>query len=180
MFLDLRPTLIGDLVLLRPLELFDFDSLYSVAADPLIWEQLPQSDRYKRDVFSSLFEDWMKPPRSLIAIDRKTNEVIGSSRYYELDEKNSSVAIGYTFLARSRWGLFFNREMKKLMLDHAFTSVRTVIFHIATCNIRSQKAAEKIGAKFITIIEKEFNGIRTTYCIYEITKHEFTSRISAT
>ena len=37
--------------------------------------------------------------------------------------------------------------MKKLMLDHAFKFVETVIFHIGDKNIRSQKAIEKLGAR---------------------------------
>ena len=47
---DLQPHLIGDLIELRPLRAADYDALYAVAADPLIWAQHPCSDRYRPDV----------------------------------------------------------------------------------------------------------------------------------
>ena len=53
---------------------------------------------------------------------------------------------GWTFLARSHWGGEYNREMKRLMLDHAFRFVGRVVFLIDSANHRSQRATEKIGA----------------------------------
>jgi RimJ/RimL family protein N-acetyltransferase len=83
----------------------------------------------------------------LVAIDLQTNKMIGASRYYDLQE--GRVSIGYTFLARSHWGGKFNRELKTLMLDHAFKFVSKVGFDIAENNKRSRRAIEKIGASFI-------------------------------
>jgi RimJ/RimL family protein N-acetyltransferase len=54
---DLRPVLQSEQLLLRPLTVEDFDALFKVASDPLIWEQHPNSDRYKRDVFEKFFSD---------------------------------------------------------------------------------------------------------------------------
>ena len=54
---DLQPTLENDLVLLRPLKQEDFDSLYQVAKDPLIWKQHP-CDRHKRDEFEIFFKEY--------------------------------------------------------------------------------------------------------------------------
>lgn len=175
MELNHQPILSGELVLLRSLKFEDFEELYSVASDPLLWQQIPQSNRYQREVFASLFKGWMEIPGSLLASDKKTNKVIGASRYYEYDESKSTVAIGYTFLARQCWGHNFNKDMKKLMLDHAFTSVQNVIFHAAEINIRSQKALKKIGAKLIEKKEKQFNGISVPYLTFQIKKSEYVS-----
>jgi len=41
MSFDLQPLLAGELIGLRPLRIEDFNDLYSVASDPLIWEQRP-------------------------------------------------------------------------------------------------------------------------------------------
>ena len=71
--------------------------------------------------------------------------VIGSSRYHAYDERKSEVEIGWTFLARSRWGGSYNGEMKDLMLRHAFRFVESVIFLVGIDNLRSQRAVEKIG-----------------------------------
>jgi RimJ/RimL family protein N-acetyltransferase len=72
--------------------------------------------------------------------------MIGSTRYHGYDPAASEVEIGWTFLARSRWGGRYNHEMKRLMLEHAFKYVDRVVFLIGPNNIRSQRAVEKIGA----------------------------------
>jgi N-acetyltransferase len=56
---ELQPTLKGDAVEVRPLRADDFDALYAVASDPLIWEQHPSRDRYREDVFRAFFRDAM-------------------------------------------------------------------------------------------------------------------------
>lgn len=147
---ELQPTLTGKLLLLRPLVATDFEALYSAASDPLVWEQHPQSNRYRRDVFERFFEGAMSSGGALVAIDRATGTVAGSSRYYDVDTENRLVVIGYSFLSRNYWGGSYNREMKDLMLDHAFRFVDTVQFQIGTNNLRSRCAIEKIGAKFVT------------------------------
>lgn len=146
---DLQPTLKGDLLELRPLRAEDFNDLYAVASDPLIWEQHPSSDRYQESVFREFFREAMESGGALISIDSKTREVIGSSRFYGYDPEKSEVEIGWTFLARSRWGGVYNGEMKQLMLDHAFKYVDNVVFLIGPQNIRSRRAVEKIGGVFI-------------------------------
>jgi RimJ/RimL family protein N-acetyltransferase len=55
------------------------------------------------------------------------------------------VEVGWTFLARDRWGGAWNGEMKRLMLDHAFRFADSVLFLIGPDNIRSQRAVGKIG-----------------------------------
>jgi RimJ/RimL family protein N-acetyltransferase len=135
----------GDLLELRPLRAEDFEELYAVAADPLIWEQHPDSDRYQEDVFREFFRVAMASGGALAAIDVKDGRIIGSSRYHGYDEGKSEVEIGWTFLARSHWGGVYNGEMKRLMLDHAFRFVESVIFVVGPQNWRSQKAVEKIG-----------------------------------
>src|SRR2546421_25754 len=143
---DLQPTLTGQLLHLRPLTPADFDALFSVACDPLIWEQHPNSDRYKKEVFEIFFRDALASRGALLAIDNKTSRVISSSRFHGFDETKSEIEIGWTFLARSHWGGLFNREMKHLMLRHAFRFVKSVIFVVGPRNFRSQRALLKIGA----------------------------------
>ncbi|MFI5178578.1 MAG: GNAT family N-acetyltransferase [Vicinamibacterales bacterium] len=143
---DLQPILKGELVELRPLREDDFDDLYAVAADPLIWEQHPANDRHEPAVFRALFQEAMASGGALVAIDATSRAVIGSSRYYGYDGERREVEIGWTFLARSHWGGRHNGEMKRLMLQHAFRFVDTVVFLVGPNNIRSQRAVEKIGA----------------------------------
>ncbi|MCC6129367.1 MAG: GNAT family N-acetyltransferase [Acidobacteria bacterium] len=143
---DLQPTLEGSLLTLRPLRESDWEELFSVASDPFIWEQHPQSDRYREDVFRDFFKTALDSQSALAAIDRRDGRIIGSSRYHGFEEERSEIEIGWSFLARSHWGGLYNGEMKRLMLDHAFRYVESVIFLIGPGNIRSQKAILKLGA----------------------------------
>lgn len=142
---DLQPRLAGGLLELRPLREEDFDALFAVASDPLIWEQHPNSDRYQRDVFEGFFRDAMASGGAFLILDRADGKVIGSTRYFGLDPEKSEIEVGWSFLARSHWGGKYNAEMKRLLLDHAFRFVESVIFIVGPNNIRSQKAMEKIG-----------------------------------
>lgn len=142
---DLQPTLTGDLLQLRPLRAGDWDALYAAASDPLIWEQHPESDRHKPDVFRRYFDGAMASGGAFAVTDRHTGRIIGSTRYHAYDEAASEIEIGWTFLTRAHWGGRYNREMKRLMLDHAFKFVDRVVFNVGRTNYRSQRAMKKIG-----------------------------------
>jgi N-acetyltransferase len=146
MSFDVQPHLKGELIELRPLTPNDWGALFAVGSDPLIWEQHPESDRYKEEVFKSFFEGALESGGAFVVIDTKTQQMIGSTRFHGYDPEKSEIEIGWTFLARKYWGGRYNREMKQLMLAHAFKFVESVVFFIGEDNIRSQKATEKIGA----------------------------------
>ena len=76
----------------------DFESLYAVASDPLIWEQHPESNRWQRDVFSVFFANGLANDLGCFVIrERLTQEVVGSTRYYEYEETDRCVRIGLRF-----------------------------------------------------------------------------------
>jgi N-acetyltransferase len=169
---ELQPVLIGELVELRPLREEDFPTLFAVASDPLIWEQHPQPDRYTEPVFRQFFRGGMESGGAFIVVDREDGRVIGSSRFAEYDETKSEIEIGWTFLARSHWGGRHNREMKRLMLAHAFRFVRRVIFRVGPLNRRSQRALENIGASYLGLEADERRGHNA---LFEITRETFTA-----
>ena len=146
MAFDLQPHLRGELIELRPLAPDDWGQLFAVASDSLIWEQHPESDRCKEEVFRVFFKEALESGGAFVVIDKKTQQIIGSTRFYGYDPKKSEIEIGWTFLARKYWGGRYNREMKELLLNHAFTFVENVVFYVGLQNFRSQKAMEKIGA----------------------------------
>jgi RimJ/RimL family protein N-acetyltransferase len=143
---DYQPTLRGALLHLRPLRPDDFGDLFAVASDPGIWEGHPERTRYQPGVFSAFFADALASGGALVATDADSRLVIGSSRYHNYCADRSEVEIGWSFLARARWGGRFNAEMKALMLRHAFRFVVTVVFLVDPSNLRSQRALQKIGA----------------------------------
>ncbi|HEX4200277.1 MAG TPA: GNAT family N-acetyltransferase [Chthoniobacterales bacterium] len=158
MFFDLQPNLKGELIELRPLKPDDWHDLFAVASDPLIWEQHPESDRYKEDVFKRFFGEAMESGGAFVIIDKKSQQIIGSTRFYGYDPEKSEIEIGWTFLARKCWGGRYNRELKQLMLAHAFKFVGSVVFYIGEDNIRSQKATEKIGGIRDGLVKKVYGN----------------------
>ena len=156
---------------LVPLQETDFEELYSVANDELLWEQHPNKLRYQRDYFQNFFQGAMQSKGAFFIRDAQTNEPIGSSRFYDYNEKDNSILIGYTFIGRKFWAKGYNNALKKLMLDYAFQHVDKVYFHIGATNFRSQKAIEKIGAIKIDEFEVEYFGEepKLNY-IYQISK----------
>jgi N-acetyltransferase len=143
---DFQPVLAGRRVTLSPAGSEDFDALYAVARDPLIWAMHPAKDRCEAPVFRRFLEDALADEGGLIARDAASGAVIGFSRYSTQRAGPGEVEIGWTFLARSHWGLGFNDEMKALMTAHAFTHFHTVLFLIGEANLRSRRAVEKLGA----------------------------------
>nr|WP_294811764.1 GNAT family N-acetyltransferase [uncultured Sphingomonas sp.] len=142
---DRQPTLTGERVTLRPSTQDDWEALFAVASDPLIWEVHPAHDRWKEDVFRAYFDAGMASGGALTILDRTTGKVIGSSRYDNWKSEADEIEIGWTYLARDYWGGSYNREIKRLMLDHIHTQVGTVVFTVGEGNVRSRKAMEKIG-----------------------------------
>jgi len=171
MHFDLQPTLENDLIQIVPLKETDFEALYAVASDPLIWEQHPNKDRYQRVVFQNFFKGAIESKGAFIVYEKATGDIVGSSRYYELDEENSSVAVGYTFIGRGFWGKGHNRALKTLMLDYAFQFIDKVILHIGVTNYRSQKATEKLGASKVGELEVAYYGepVKLNF-IYQVDK----------
>ena len=176
MAFDFQPHLKGELIELRPLRPEDWDDLFVVASDPLIWEQHPESDRYKEDVFKVFFREAMESGGAFVVVDTKSQQIIGSTRFYGYDPVKSEIEIGWTFLARKYWGGRYNAEMKRLLLDHAFRFVETVVFFVGAQNFRSQKAMEKIGAIRNGIVKRVFGNhpphLNVKYVIASPTNHE--------
>lgn len=156
---DLQPTFLqDDLIKLIPLQETDFDKLFEVASNPKVWEQHPNPNRYKRDVFTTYFKGAMASKGAFLILDANTNKTVGCSRYYDYNDVDNAVLIGYTFIGTPYWGSGYNKAVKKLMLDYAFRFVDKVYFHIGAFNIRSQKAIEKIGAVKVDEFEVEYYG----------------------
>lgn len=150
----LQPILESQYICIRPLESIDFEVLYAVASDPEIWEQHPSKDRWQKAVFQRFFDTAMQSNGAFKILDTKTNEVIGSTRFYEYEPELSIISI----YARRYWGTGTNGIVKKLMLDYIFQFVSIVRFHIGAENIRSQVAIQRLGASKISEVEVCYQG----------------------
>lgn len=143
---------------LEPLGEDDFDLLYDAASDPEIWAMHPNPNRWKLKDFSNFFTGAIQSKGAYKIIDKFSEKIIGSSRYYDLDEAKSEILIGYTFIAKDFWGKQYNAYLKSLMLAHAFEKVDKVILHVGAENIRSIKSLEKMGAPIIAHETVEYFG----------------------
>lgn len=172
--MDRQPTLDGDRLLLRPLAAGDWDALYAVASDPLIWELHPAHDRWREPVFRAFFADALAGGGAVAAVDKATGVIVGSSRWQAYDPAKSSVEVGWTFLARSHWGGAYNRDLKAMMLRHALRWVRVVEFRVGETNWRSRRAMEKIGGALTDRIDETLMaGAAARHVVYEVTRERF-------
>lgn len=172
--MNIQPILENEKVTLYPLLGKDFDALYNAASDPKIWEQHPNKDRWKREVFRTFFDGAMQSKGAFRIADKTTGSTIGSTRFYDYNEQENSIFIGYTFYATAYWGKGINRSVKATMLDYIFQFVSKVYFHIGADNIRSQIAIGRIGAQKIAEQEITYYGEATKLnYMYEITKEKW-------
>jgi RimJ/RimL family protein N-acetyltransferase len=169
-----QPVLENDKAILQPLQENDFEALYAVASDPKIWEQHPNKDRWKRDVFRTFFEGAIQSKGAFKIIDKSTGHIAGSTRMYDYNEQDNSILIGYTFYGTAYWGKGINLSVKAQLLDYLFQYVSHVYFHIGAHNIRSQIAISRLGAKQVGEQEVAYFGepSRLNY-IYRIEKEEW-------
>lgn len=168
---SIQPVLENEKYQLIPLQKGDFELLYEVASDPKVWEQHPNKDRYKREVFENFFKGAMGSQGAFKIVEKSTGNFLGSTRFYDFDESENSIFIGYTFYGANSWGKGINPQVKKLMLDYIFQFVDKVHFHIGKENFRSQIALERLGGKKIAEEEVAYFGEPTrTNFVYEITK----------
>ena len=173
--MDRQPTLTGERLLLRPLRADDWDALFAVASDPLVWDQHPEPERWREPTFAEYFASLLNRGGSLAVIDKISGTLIGTSRFqYGSREDGGTIEIGSTFLARSHWGGAVNRELKRLMVTHALQSVAQVEFWVGQANLRSCRALDKIGARLVDRVEPvEIAGRQMPHAVYAISREDF-------
>lgn len=171
---SVQPILENENVKLIPLDQNDFEEVFAVASDPLVWEQHPNKDRYKREVFKNFFQGAMESGGAFKIIEKDSGEVAGSTRFYDYNSDDNSIFIGYTFYGTKFWGSKLNPQVKKLMLDYIFQFVDKVNFHVGKDNIRSQKAMEKLGAKKVDEVNVSYDyEPERLNVVFEIQKSSF-------
>ncbi len=169
--MNIQPTLESEYVILQPLATSDFERLFLAASDPLIWEQHPNKNRYQREIFQTFFDGAMASGGAFLVLDAANGEVIGSTRFYDFNNANDCITIGYTFYVRRCWGKPYNRSAKSLMIDYAFQSVSSILFFIGANNVRSQIAIGRVGAEKIREEEVAYYGEpASTNFVYAIQK----------
>ncbi|MCC6724538.1 MAG: GNAT family N-acetyltransferase [Saprospiraceae bacterium] len=168
---NIQPVLENEKVELLPLKSDDFDELYQVASDPLIWEQHPNKNRWQLEVFKTFFEGAMQSKGAFKVVEKVSGKTAGCTRIYDYSREKDQALIGYTFYGREFWGTGLNLSAKRLLLDYLFQFVSKIHFHIGAENTRSQVAIGRLGAKKVGEVEVAYYGepIKLNF-IYEIRK----------
>lgn len=144
----------GRYVYLEKLDWKHKEILRSIAKDKRIWEfnlLLLVEEEYDTE-FDQYFSTAMNNEeiggqQAFVIYRTDNNEIIGMTRYANIDPKNKRLEIGYTWYIPSVWGKVYNKECKLLLLQYVFEGLHynRAQLNVAGQNIRSQKAVEKIG-----------------------------------
>ncbi|QOW09150.1 GNAT family N-acetyltransferase [Kaistella flava (ex Peng et al. 2021)] len=171
---SMQPTLENEHIKLVPLLESDLERLFAVASDPEVWAMHPNKERYKKEVFQNFFNGAIESKGAFLIIDKHSEEVLGSTRFYDFNENDKSIFIGYTFYGTKSWGRNINSQVKKMMLNYIFQFVNKVIFHVGKDNIRSVKAMTKLGAENLGEEEVAYFGEATkTNVVFQIKKEDW-------
>jgi RimJ/RimL family protein N-acetyltransferase len=173
---SIQPVLEHENVILYPLQKDDFETLHLAASNPEIWEQHPNKNRWQKEVFKNFFEGAILSNGAFKVVDKINNKVIGSTRFYDYNETEKSILIGYTFYDKAYWGKGVNHAVKSMMLDYIFQFVSSVDFHIGAENIRSQVSINRLGVTKISELEVTYFGEEPKLnFIYRLTKEDWSA-----
>lgn len=172
----------NDQVILKPLEESDIEGIFKVSTEPEIWTYLSVTlenlDDVKNYVQNAIANKKKETEFPFVILDSKTNEIIGSTRFMDIDPKHNRLEIGSTWLTPAYWRTAKNTNCKYLLLQYCFEILYLNRVQIKTDNnnIRSQKAIERIGAQKEGVLRNHMirkDGTIRDTVMYSITIEEW-------
>ena len=140
-------------VTLVPLVLDHVPALRTAAADGELWNlwftSVPTPDEAEAYVHAALRMREEAGAMPFAVVDNGSGDVVGTTRYFNVDEANRRLEIGFTWYARRVQRTALNTECKFLLLTHAFEALGTIAVEFRTHwhNHASRRAIERLGAK---------------------------------
>lgn len=177
------PNLRGRHVSLSPLDATHADALRAAAADGELWALRytsvpgPQPGEAEAYIAEALAQRDAGQSCPFVVRDA-TGDIVGSTRYYDIDRGIPRVSIGYTWYATRTQRTGLNTEAKLLLIDHAFDvwNCEAVAFETSHENIRSQTAILRLGARHDGVLRahrRHRDGtLRDTHA-FSILRHEW-------
>jgi N-acetyltransferase len=169
-------------IYLETLQANHHDALYTIAQDERIWT-------FTRTVGlgSKKFQTWFDKALNkaadvehlpFVVRDMHTHELLGTTRFYDIDNESKKCAIGYTWYIPALWGTKVNPQCKFLLLSHAFEELKfnRVEFFTDSRNQRSRAAILKLGAKYEGTLRSHLindNGYLRDTEVFSIIKTEW-------
>ena len=146
-------TLAGEHVQLEPMLEAHHAALAEVGLDEDLWKWIPvpvrTAEEMKAYVDAALAEQARGTSLPFTIVERATGNVIGSTRYANIERTHRRVEIGWTWVARQWQRTAVNTECKYMLLKHAFETLGCIRVELKTdsLNERSRAAILRIGAK---------------------------------
>lgn len=175
-------TLATDRLVLRPLSLGDVPALGRAASDGALWEKrtttVPRPEGFEAYVRKALELQEAGLALPFATVVREGDQVVGSTRYMNIDAANHRVEIGTTWIAKSWQRTFVNTHAKFLMLRHAFEVLDCNAVELRThrLNDQSRAAIERLGAKLDGILRRHMimpdGHVRDT-AVYSVVRDEW-------
>jgi N-acetyltransferase len=163
-----------DHVMLEPLRLDHAPALEAAAADGELWNlavtSVPPPGLARSYIEKALQGQAAGTMLPFAIREAGSGEIVGSTRYYEIDEDTPRLAIGYTWYARRWQKTHLNTACKRLLLEHAFETLGcvAVAFHTDEQNEDSQRAIERLGAQREGVLRahrrRTDGSLRNTVC----------------
>ncbi|KWO53224.1 GNAT family N-acetyltransferase [Burkholderia territorii] len=158
---DEQPTLVGERIMLRPLDASDRQALLDAAADGRLWNLkvtvVPGEDTVDAYIDAALQGRAAGTVMPFAIVDRASGRVMGSTRFWKIDRNNRKLEIGHTWLSESAQRTHANTEAKWLLLSYAFDTLHCVRVQFTTdeLNEKSRAAILRLGAKQEGIVRHE-------------------------
>jgi len=172
----------NNVVLLRPLVREDSQALLAAGSYPEIWSYMSTTIEDKSDVHNfvenALSNKSLMKEYPFVIVDKLSGQIIGSTRFMDIDSKHQRLEIGTTWLTPSFWRTAVNTNCKYLLLTYCFEVLGLQRVQIKTDhdNIRSQKAIERIGATKEGVLRNHMirkDGSTRHTVMYSITLQEW-------
>jgi RimJ/RimL family protein N-acetyltransferase len=174
-------------VLLRPLQIDDFESLLPFAInEPDTWKYSMVSARgidgmrdYMMTALKARNEGTEYP---FIVYDKKSGQYAGCTRFYDIQPASETLQLGYTWYGEKFRGTGLNKHCKFLLLQLAFEELdmKRVEFRADARNERSIAAMKSLGCKVDGILRSTTpleDGTRRDSIILSILQPEWQQEV---
>ncbi|RKS42831.1 RimJ/RimL family protein N-acetyltransferase [Gillisia mitskevichiae] len=178
----------NDMVILRPLQKKDISLLEEFALnEPELWKySLTPADgleNLKNYINVALGDKELQTSYPFIVLDKRTNKIAGSTRFYDYRKTHSTIQLGYTWYGKEFQGTGLNKNCKFLLLEYVFEKMKLerVEFRADATNVKSIAAMKSIGCQEEGILRSNCAapGGRRDSIILSIIKDEWFKTVKA-
>ncbi|KAB2332291.1 GNAT family N-acetyltransferase [Cytobacillus depressus] len=172
----------NEIVCLKEMEENDADGVFEASQDELIWKHMTLNIAIKEDAVEFVQKALILKEKGIefpfVIIDKRTKQIIGSTRFLDLHMEHKRLEIGYTWLNPKYWRTKTNTNCKYLLLEYCFEklNLRRVQLKTDHENFRSQQAIERIGGIKEGILRNHMirqDGTARHSVMYSITQEEW-------